>query len=125
MSADANHEPSISHAIGNPAVIGQIKTLFQQQLVTQECADGMPTLWVSAEHISSLLALCKHQLQPAYSMLYDVTAIDERVRCHRDDQPASDFTVVYQLLSLEGNAFLRLKVALLAANLRIDSQCDL
>ena len=125
MSADANHEPNISHAIGNPAVIGQIKTLFQQQLVTQECADGMPTLWVDAEHISSLLALCKHQLQPAYSMLYDVTAIDERVRCHRDDQPASDFTVVYQLLSLEGNAFLRLKVALLAANLRIDSQCDL
>ena len=125
MYADANHQPRADHPIGNPAVIGQIQALFEPQLVAQDCADGMPTLWVSAEHISSLLSLCKYQLQPAYTMLYDVTAIDERVRSHRDGQPASDFTVVYQLLSLAGNAFLRIKVALAGDHLRIDSQCDL
>ena len=37
-------------------------------------------------------------------MLYDLTAIDERTRTHREGQPASDFTVVYHLLSLERNA---------------------
>ena len=33
-------------------------------------------------------------------MLYDLTAIDERMRVHRDGQPPSDFTVVYHLLIL-------------------------
>ncbi len=46
-------------------------------------------------------------------MLYDMTAIDERVRNHREGQPPSDFTVVYHLLSFERNASLRIKVALL------------
>ena len=40
-------------------------------------------------------------------MLYDLTAIDERVRTHRDGQPASDFTVVYHLLSFERNEDVR------------------
>ena len=46
------------------------------------------------------------------AMLYDLTAIDERVRTHRDGQPASDFTVVYHLLSFERNEDVRIKVAL-------------
>ena len=45
-------------------------------------------------------------------MLFDLTAIDERQRFHRQDQPASDFTVVYHLLSYERNADVRIKVAL-------------
>ncbi len=36
----------------------------------------------------------KH-LQIRIRMLYDLTAIDERGRTHRDGQPPSDFTVVY------------------------------
>ena len=44
-------------------------------------------------------------------MLYDLTAIDERMRTHREGQPASDFTVVYHLLSFERNEDVRLKVA--------------
>src|SRR3546814_6079257 len=51
-------------------------------------------------------------------MLYDLTAVDERLRKYRRDLPASDFTVVYQLLSIErdmtrsGSPDIRLKVAL-------------
>jgi len=45
-------------------------------------------------------------------MLYDLTAIDERGRKHREDQPPSDFSVVYNLYSFERNSYLRLKVAL-------------
>jgi NADH-quinone oxidoreductase subunit C/D len=41
-------------------------------------------------------------------MLYDLTVIDERVRSHREGQPESDFTVVYQLLSLAYNEDIRL-----------------
>jgi NADH:ubiquinone oxidoreductase subunit C len=40
--------------------------------------------------------------------LYDLTAIDERARSHRERQPESDFTVVYQLLSLAYNEDIRL-----------------
>src|SRR5262245_14421805 len=46
-------------------------------------------------------------------MLFDLTAVDERLRKHREGMPPSDFTLVYQLLSIERNADLRLKVALL------------
>jgi NADH-quinone oxidoreductase subunit C/D len=47
-----------------------------------------------------------------YRMLYDLTAIDERERTHREGQPPADFTVVYQLLSFVRNEDVRLKVAL-------------
>src|ERR1043165_8776054 len=50
-------------------------------------------------------------------MLYALPAIDERLRKHREGQPAADFTVVYHLLSIDrftpgGDGELRLKVAL-------------
>lgn len=45
-------------------------------------------------------------------MLFDLTAIDERFRTHRDSMPETDFTLVYQLLSLERNEFIRVKVPL-------------
>jgi len=47
-----------------------------------------------------------------FAMLYDLTAIDERTRIHREGQPPSDFTVVYHLLSVERNEDVRIKVPL-------------
>jgi NADH-quinone oxidoreductase subunit C/D len=52
-------------------------------------------------------------------MLYDLTAIDERVRTHRDGQPESSFTVVYHLLSFDRNQYLRVKVPLSADRLSL------
>ena len=54
-------------------------------------------------------------------MLYDLSAIDERMRAHRDGQPPSDFTVVYHLLSFERNEYLRIKVALSEDRLSLPS----
>ena len=59
-----------------------------------------------------VLRYLKLEAQRPYRMLYDLTAIDERTRVHRDDQPPSDFTVIYHLLSFERNADIRLKLAL-------------
>jgi NADH-quinone oxidoreductase subunit C/D len=81
-------------------------------LHSQWTADGMPTFWVGRDRILDVLRFVKTESTPAYRMLFDLTAIDERVRENRGGQPASDFTVVYHLLSLEPIAELRLKVAL-------------
>lgn len=78
----------------------------------QPTQDGMPTLWVPKEQIRLVLRYLKLAAPQPYRMLFDLTALDERGRLNRQGQPASDFTVVYQLLSHERNQSLRLKVAL-------------
>ncbi len=81
----------------------------------QHTKDDFPTLWIKPDHIVQVLRFLKTGVDESYKMLYDLTAIDEQARTHRPDQPESRFTVVYQLLSFERNAFLRLKVPLAAA----------
>jgi len=85
----------------------------KQLFVPQICADNLPTLWLGRENIVKVLQF----LKPSFSMLYDLFVIDERTRVHRKGQPLSDFTVVYQLLSMENNQDIRLKVALSEADL--------
>ena len=80
------------------------------QIVEQATVDGIPTFWVLSENLIPLLRHLKHDED--FAMLYDLTAIDERHRRHRDGQPASDFTVVYHLLSISNNTDIRIKVAL-------------
>jgi NADH-quinone oxidoreductase subunit C/D len=80
----------------------------------QRTADGMPTYWVPADRLLEALRYLKHAVPHEYSMLYDVSVIDERVREHRDGQPPSDFTLVYQLLSFNRNQDIRIKVPLAA-----------
>jgi len=81
-------------------------------LARQSTLDGIPTLWVDAQHLKPALQYAKQQAQPRYEMLWDLTAVDERTRVHPGGQPASDFTLVYHLMSFEGNRDLRLKVPL-------------
>jgi NADH-quinone oxidoreductase subunit C/D len=78
----------------------------------QPTCDGVPTYWIPAAEIRAALRFLKGEIERPYRMLYDLTAIDERWRKHREDQPESDFTVVYHLYSFERNAYLRLKVPL-------------
>jgi len=84
----------------------------QAVLARQATCDGVPTLWVSPGKVREVLGYLKHDAPRPYRMLYDLTAIDERVRVHRPGQPASDFTVVYHLLSFDRNADIRIKVPL-------------
>lgn len=93
----------------------------EELFVVQKCADNIPTLWVSRESLVPVLAF----LKPKFSMLYDLFAIDERTRAHRQGQPDSDFTVVYQLLSMQRNDDFRIKVALSEADLHIPSAISL
>jgi len=78
----------------------------------QPTCDGLPTFWVDQAQARHVLNFLKSGIDQPYRMLYDLSAIDERVRTHRQEQPAGAFTVVYQLLSLERNDWLRVKVAL-------------
>jgi len=79
------------------------------RFVSQECADGTPTLWVD----SALLLEVLRYLKPDYPMLLDLFGIDERLRERRQGQPAADFTVVYHLLAFQPVREIRLKVAVI------------
>jgi NADH-quinone oxidoreductase subunit C/D len=90
----------------------------------QESADGIPTVWVQAGRLKEVLRWLKADAPRPYRMLYDLTAIDERLRVHREGQPDSDFTVVYHLLSFERNSDFRVKVALKGEQPSLPSICD-
>lgn len=94
-------------------------------LAVQPTRDGIPTLWVQPSRIKAVLRFLKGELAPSYPMLFDLTAIDERSRQRREGQPPADFTVVYHLLSLEGNAHIRLKVPLQGEYPSLESISDL
>ena len=81
---------------------------FGPSVTTQISADGIPNLWVPRERLLEVM----RSLKPDYPMLFDLSAVDERARTQRSGLPDSDFTVFYHLLSLDGNADLRVKVAL-------------
>jgi NADH-quinone oxidoreductase subunit C/D len=84
----------------------------QAILAVQKTSDAIPTLWITPNRAKDILRYLKLETNQPYRMLYDLTAIDERERQHRQGQPASDFTIIYHLFSLERNAQLRLKVPL-------------
>jgi NADH-quinone oxidoreductase subunit C/D len=62
--------------------------------VSQSARDEIPTFWVSKNDIHVAIRSLRSSIPEPYKMLYDLTAIDERGRMHRDGQPPSDFTVV-------------------------------
>ncbi|MGH8205403.1 MAG: NADH-quinone oxidoreductase subunit C/D [Steroidobacteraceae bacterium] len=93
--------------------MGEITQRFGEHIGTwQPTRDGVPTLWTDAQQLQPLLHYARHDAPASYRMLWDLTAIDERTRVHRDGQPPSEFTVVYHLMSVECNEDLRIKVPL-------------
>ncbi|HMZ90989.1 MAG TPA: NADH-quinone oxidoreductase subunit C/D [Pseudomonadales bacterium] len=90
------------------------------ELVFQPTLDELPTLWVPRERLLDLLRHLRQLPQP-YVMLYDLSAVDERLRTQRPGLPKADFSVFYHLLSIERNSDLRIKVALSQDDLRLPS----
>ena len=90
-------------------------------VAVQPTRDAFPTIWVPKDRLLDILAYLKLGAAKPYRMLYDVTAIDERERQHRGEQPEADFTVVYHLLSFDRNDDLRVKVALRDDDLTVPS----
>lgn len=110
-----------------PDIVRDLVTRFgEAAFIIQPTKDGIPTLWLTADRVHEVLRYLKQQVSKPYRMLYDLTAVDERVRKYRDGLPPSDFTVVYHLLSVERSTpttqgELRLKVGLLGEKPSIPS----
>ena len=85
-------------------------------LCEETAKDGTPVLWIDKENITAVLRYLKNESLHKFKMLFDLTAIDERRRTNRGEQPVSDFTIVYHLTSFEKNKEIRLKVPLTGSN---------
>lgn len=94
-------------------IIEDIRLNFGEDVLAEQyTSDRIPTLWVNPRSILKVLDALKRRPHEPYATLYDLTAIDERTRTNRSGQPACDFSVVYHLISYEGNRDIRLKVPL-------------
>jgi len=109
-----------------PAVIKALYEKFgESTFVRQHTAEGMPTLWVGRDKAMAVLRYLRDEHRPRYEMLLDLTAIDERMRVHREGQPDSDFTVVYHPTSFSGNCDIRIKVPLKMGDLNMPTAIPL
>lgn len=85
-----------------------VQRFAEAVLITQSCADDVPTCWIRPE---SLLAVLSY-LKPDFPMLYDLFGIDERLRENRLNQPEADFSVVYHLMGFNPVREFRVKTPL-------------
>jgi NADH-quinone oxidoreductase subunit C/D len=104
-------------------VLSELKTRFGDQIIStiQPTNDDTLTIWIEKINQLKVLNYLKTEIILPFRMLYDLTAIDERSRKNRNNQPESDFTVVYHLTSFERNEDIRIKVALTSIDLTIPS----
>ena len=104
-----------------PEVVRELYAQFgAEAFVLQPTKDDVPTLWVERSKLVEVLRFLRNVPRP-YVMLYDLSAMDERLRQHRYGLPAADFTVFYHLLSVERNSDVRIKVALNGDSLNVPS----
>ena len=116
-SANSEYAPNL--------LVGLREEFEQRILAWQTTSDRMPTIWVDRKDLTSILIYLRDKAEPRFEMLFDITAIDERVRVHRLGQPESEFSVVYHLMSFSGNRDFRIKVPLMDADLNIPSIVNL
>ncbi len=105
--------------------IDTLRERYGVEILTEAARDGVPACWCPPGRVHDVMGYLKTGIDSPYRMLYDLTAIDERVRINRRGQPDSDFTVVYHLFSFERNEYIRIKVPLQSGALSIDSVTDL
>ncbi len=107
-------------------ILSELEGKFgEAKIKSQKTKDEFATVWTQAKDVRDILRYLKLQIDKPYKMLYDLTAIDERVRKEGDGQPKSDFTVVYLLFSFERNEYIRIKVPLEEQNLTISTITDI
>ncbi len=107
-------------------ILGDLHARFGSAiLATQSTRDEIPTVWIAPDQVKTVLAYLKNDAPKPYRMLYDLCAIDERGRVHREGQPQCDFTVIYHLLSFDRNSDIRVKAPLKGEYPNIASVSDL
>jgi NADH-quinone oxidoreductase subunit C/D len=110
----------------NIDILQQLRVRFGEGIFTpQATLDDVTTVWAPKESTHEVLRYLKEDIPKPFRMLYDVTAVDERLRSHRLDQPDSDFTIVYHLLSFDRNMDIRIKTALKGGNPFVSSIVDI
>ena len=114
------NEPATKLASNDP-IVSDLQTRYGDSCVQQITVDPYPTVWVEREHIRDVLSYLKSDAAHKYELLYDLSAIDERLRKHRDNQPDSEFSVFYHLMSLSSDRDIRIKVPLQDSDLNIDT----
>lgn len=103
-------------------LVDELFLRFAGEIITvQHYCDDIPVLWLHREDLKTVLTYLRSSASVSFEMLFDITAIDERTRVHREGQPESDFTVTYHLMSFSSNCDIRIKVALQAADMQMPS----
>jgi NADH-quinone oxidoreductase subunit C/D len=93
--------------------------------ISQATRDRIPTFWLKPGEIRDAVRRLRNDVPQPFRVLYDLTAIDERARSHKNGLPTGEFTVVYHLFSYDRNAYIRLKVPLDGAKLTLPSIVDI
>ena len=76
-----------------PEVVRELVARFGEGVFQRQATvDGVPTLWVDAGRILEVLRYLKTGVPQPYRMLYDLTAVDERMRKHRAGLPARSWS---------------------------------
>lgn len=121
MTTKLNHEsplsPSGAHLHDHDVVV-ELKKRFGDAVTIQATIDELPTVWVDRARLIEVLMHLRTITKP-FVMLYDLSAVDERLRQNRKNLPDADFTVFYHLLSIERNSDIRIKVALKESDLNV------
>ena len=108
------------------AIFQDLRNRFgEKHVIPQPTGDNIQTVWAPREQVFNILRYLKEETSSPYRTLYDLTAIDERVRLNRRGQPQGDFAVVYHLLSYDRNADVRIKTPLREDDLSLPSIVDL
>jgi len=109
-----------------PEIVRELtERLSINDFIIQPTRDGITTLWIPKQNLRAILCYLKLQTASPYVLLFDLTAIDERQRTHRQGLPDSEFTVIYHLLSFDRNEDIRLKVALNETGLSLPTISDI
>ena len=108
------------------SILRDLNRRFGADAITvQKACDEIPTFWVGRNILHDVLSYLRHGAEQKFRVLYDLTALDERLRVHREGMPLGDFTVVYHLVSFERNDDIRIKVALREGALEVLSAADI
>ena len=85
-------------ATTNP--IDSLQEQYGSDVAPQLTCDGIPTFWTPRERVREVLGYLKSRIDRPYAMLYDLTAIDDRMRVNRDGSPPVGFHVRLSLVLL-------------------------
>ncbi|WWO95189.1 MAG: NADH-quinone oxidoreductase subunit C/D [Candidatus Dasytiphilus stammeri] len=107
----------------NDPIISELKNEFgSNAFFLQSTKMDCPIIWIEHEQLLKIISFLRNKIPKPYVMLYDLHAVDERLRTYRPKLPnPADFSVFYHLLSIERNSDIMIKIALSANKLQVSS----